>query len=300
MRFQQLTVFTLILFALSACLEAPNNAGGRNKKDQDIQRPGADSGTDNDLSDTLRSHAFRGSNSEQYTMAALREFILGNTANGYPDNVFEIPNRQLHDMDDRTVVYVSPGPNKDCGLLADDNAPSIGKRIADCKEKFKNLANARLWNGNANGIAGEGNWILVLKKGDRHIWMDETTNLIWTDNIKEDTWPNASGSEVDVTTAVCNNEFLAQDVADENTDFFAGLTPDEIKLRLPTRNDFLQADLNGARFVLDDLENKLYWTANYISDNQEAWVINQKEGILGKRPINAGEISVRCLGIVLK
>lgn len=299
MRYQTLTLFIIAIFSLSACLEAPNNSGGR--ENNNPQRPGINTGEgESDLSPYLRSQTFRDRGTSQYTINNLRKFLIDNSANAYPDNIFGIPDRQAHDIDEQTINYVSSGNNTDCGLLADDNSPNIQKRIADCKEKFKSNPDARYWEGKRNGLSGEGNWVLVLKKGDRHIWLDESTNLVWTDNITEATWPIASGSEVASTNAICHNDFLTQDVADENTDYFAGLTPDEIKLRLPTRNDFLLADINGARFVLDDLASKTYWSANYISDTNQAWTINQKDGILSKTSISATGISVRCVGIIIK
>lgn len=300
MKFQSL-MSLLLLVTLTSCLEAPNNAGGRQK--QERQTPNADGGNNDikgDLSKTTRSQAFRFKGTTQYSIDSIRDFVLDNTANVYPDNYRDIPNRDSHDQDAQSGRYSNRGLSTDCGLLPNDNEPSIGKRIQNCKETFANDPDARLWNGELNGISGEGNWILVMKKADRHFWLDETTGLIWTDNITEATWPNASGSQVAAKDAVCNNEFLVADVADTNTDYFGGITPDEIKLRLPTRNDFLQADLNGARFVLDDLENKTYWTANFIKDTLQAWTIRQDEGILGKSTISSPGLSVRCIGIILK
>ena len=297
-----LTLTTLfVAITLTSCLDAPNNPGGRDIKDPVVNRPGAGAGDlDEDLSAHIRSHAFRFRSTDQYSIKGIRDFVLKNTANGYPDNYRDIPERDSHDQDAQTTRYTNRGENKDCGLLPEDNEPSIGKRIDNCKEVFKSDPNARLWSGKINGISGEGNWILVLKKANRHIWLDVSTNLLWTDTITETTWPNASGSQVTSTNATCHNDFLAADVANSETDYFAGLTPDEVKLRLPTRNDFLQADLNGARFVLDGVAGKTYWSANFIKDTLEAWTIQQEDGILQKAAINATGISVRCVGIILK
>lgn len=297
MRLRTLTTLFTVM-TLTSCLEAPNNPNNRNILRTTPPATGGDAIT-GDISKNIRSHAFRFKGTTQYSVDGIREFVLKNSANVYPDNYRDIPNRDSHDQDAQSGRYTTRGLSIDCGLLDGDNAPNIGKRIADCKEKFKNDPDARLWNGKINGVSGEGNWELVMKKADRHIWKDVSTNIIWTDNITETTWPNASGSLVASTDAICNNDFLAADAANSNTDFFGGLTADEIKLRLPTRNDFLQADLNGARFVLDDID-KTYWTANFVKDTQEAWVIEQSEGILSKTGITSTGISVRCIGIIIK
>jgi hypothetical protein len=292
MRLQILTI--LIGLILSACYEVPNNA---DRKKQEPNRPAATGGeAEDDLSPYLRSHAFRTKNTNQYTIDGIRKYIAANGS--YPRTFHPIPNDRLTtDQERESTPYSRRQTN--CGILADDNAPSISKRMADCKNVYKDDLDGYLWNGKVKGIAGEGKWQLVMKKGNRHIWLDLSTNLLWTDLVTEATWENASGSQVNEADAICTNAYLSADAASSDTDFFMGLTAEEVSLRLPTRNDFLQADLNGARFVLSNVENKTYWTANYSSDDNMAWAIMQKDGILTKMTPSTLN-SVRCLGVIIK
>jgi len=293
MKLQSLMLFSL-LFAASSCLEVPDN-GDREK--QDRQTPGADGGgVTTDISKALRSHAFRYKGTAQQTIDGIREYVATN--NAYPSNFSAVPDRQVHDSDRESTRYARR--NKNCGtndLIGAD--PSITKRMANCKTVYKDDVNAYLWNGKLNGISGEGNWQLVVKKGDRHVWIDLSTNLVWTELVTEANWTNASGSQANEADSICSQTFLENDANDTNTDLFMGLTADEINLRLPTRNDFLQADLNGARFVLGNLENKVYWSANYSYDDNMAWAIDFSTGVLAK-VINTANLSVRCIGVITK
>lgn len=293
MRLQLLTLLSLVL--LIGCLEVPDNADRETKDPPD--RPavtGEDLG--DDLSAYIRSQAFRNKNTKQYSIEGIRKYVAANGA--FPKTFHPVPNDRLTtDMREETTPYSRRQTN--CGLLPNDNEPTIKKRMEDCAEVYKDDLDGYLWNGEVKGISGEGKWQLVMKKGDRHIWLDHTTQLIWTDLITEATWEMASGSQINAADAKCTNTYLAADVADETKDEFMGLTADEVFLRLPTRNDFLQADINGSRFVLSNIENKTYWTANYSSEDDRAWAIDQEDGILMKMTATTTN-SVRCVGVITK
>jgi hypothetical protein len=292
MRLQLLTLLSLVLF--TSCFQVADNSDRERK---DPQRPPiTEEDGEDDLSPYLRSHAFRTKNTNQYSIQGIRKYVAANGA--FPKTFHPVPNDRLTtDMAQETTPYSRRQSN--CGILAEDNAPTIAKRIADCKKVYKDDLDGYLWNGKVKGISGEGKWQLVMKKGDRHLWIDLSTQLLWTDLITEASWENASGSQVNEADAICSNAYLAEDANSEDTDFFMGLTADEVYLRLPTRNDFLQADLNGSRFVLGNIENKTYWTANYSSDDDLAWAIMMKDGILTKMTPSTTN-SVRCIGVIIK
>lgn len=293
MRLQLLTLLSLVL--LAGCLEVPDNAD-RETKDPPDRRPVTGEDLDNDLSAYIRSQAFRTKNTKQYSIAGIRKYVAANGT--FPKTFHPVPNDRLTtDMREETTPYSRRQTN--CGLLPNENEPTIKKRMEDCAEVYKEDLDGYLWNGEVKGISGEGKWQLVMKKGDRHIWLDHTTQLIWSDLITEATWEMASGSQINAADAKCTNTYLAADVADETKDEFMGLTADEVFLRLPTRNDFLQADLNGSRFVLGNTENKTYWSANYSSEDDRAWAIDQEDGILMKMPPTTTN-SVRCVGVITK
>ena len=72
-----------------------------------------------------------------------------------------------------------------------------------------------------------------------------------------------------------------------------------VKWRLPNREEFLQADINGARSVLVDSGSNL-WTASFdkqFGGEYKAWAINHKDGILASTLIDE-ELDVRCVGVV--
>jgi hypothetical protein len=80
-------------------------------------------------------------------------------------------------------------------------------------------------------------------------------------------------------------------------DLLASIGLPNIKWRLPTRNDYLQADLNGIRFVLKTA-NSPFWTAtmNSASTNRsEAWTYNQSQRTIEKVAMTDLR-QVRCIG----
>ena len=73
----------------------------------------------------------------------------------------------------------------------------------------------------------------------------------------------------------------------------------QVKWRLPTRNDFLQADLDGLRFVMKKENETLgLWTSTIRGASQkrsEAWVYHSLEGTLSADDLDT-EHAVRCVG----
>ena len=157
--------------------------------------------------------------------------------------------------------------------------------MIDCKTKNPKTYK---WLAKTNGISGEGDWQLVMKSQKIIIWQDLTTGLIWSDQLADSfSWTIASGN--DTQNSPCGTE--------NNSNALSNFGAQEISWRLPTRNDFLMADINGARFVLSNNKAK-YWTASAINE-QQAWAIEQDSGILSASDAENTHL-VRCVGTALK
>jgi hypothetical protein len=177
----------------------------------------------------------------------------------------------------------------------------IDSRISDCLEKNKEKSS---WEGNNYGAAGEGLWKLVTRTAEgSETWLDARTGMVWSDLIKKENissfnWCQASGNDQDNTSELeINCRTLGDLVSLCNGSELAGLSG-KVKWRLPTRNDFLQADLNGLRFVLKKENENGLWTATMRANSEgrkEAWVYHSSEGILQAVTLSEAR-QVRCIG----
>ncbi len=172
-------------------------------------------------------------------------------------------------------------------------------RIADCAEKNPQHFQ---WNGAELGIAGEGRWRLVLRDATgREVWQDVGTGYVWSDVLSSThNWCQASGNDESALLAGgidCNE--LRGGVSRCEGASLHGIPASEMSWRLPTRGDYLQADLNGLRAVLPRLD-QAHWTATVNGANREhAWSITPALGVLTSAP-RSQPLSVRCLGRALK
>ncbi|WP_408095465.1 hypothetical protein ACJVC5_10515 [Peredibacter sp. HCB2-198] len=192
-------------------------------------------------------------------------------------------------------------PKTVCGATGTFNG--INARIADCAQK--NGA-AAIWEGPRYGSSGEGTWQLVaLLDSTKEIWMDVRTGMVWSDTIKnmesgaiEFNWCKAAGTETlptPTSSIDCNAEAAGEKVC---TNLIYDEIGTQIEWRLPTRNDFLQADLDGLRFVLKKETSNGLWTATIKAGStgrSEAWIYQSSNGTL-----ISGELTttrqVKCIG----
>jgi hypothetical protein len=215
--------------------------------------------------------------------------------NGYSD----IP--RVAEADDgrgsETPVVRAVRPPSECGL--ESTLETLAARIRDCATKNPNHFE---WKGSVSGNTGEGNWKLVARSSSaKEIWLDETTGMIWSDIVSTSSnWCQASGNDespLAPATVDCN-AIGAGDSRCSGASLL-GIPASEISWRLPTRADLLQADLNGARFVLPRTDS-IIWSATINGLNRDqAWAQIMTTGILSlaNRDTN---LSVRCLGRRLK
>lgn len=293
---KQSVIFLLLGALLSSCgaFDAASNSdrkkdddgAGRDGEPQDNPAPQTRFASAEEMRFALNTQMFRDRGTDIYKYAQERDFFLENQL---PATLHPVPDKQFHDMDARTT---RPNDAVDCGLDIAGSA-TIDRRIADCIDKNEDNPAAYSWDGEENGISGESDWQLVAHKNGRSVWMDIATGLLWSPPIAANTWERASGN-VSEAEQVCN--------AANDNDFFLGIALEEASWRLPTRNDYLQADLNGSRYVLSiapEGDDQVYWTANYISGESKAWAIQHNTGILEKRSEDS-PAAIRCVGNVVK
>lgn len=218
-----------------------------------------------------------------------RDEIRNVTANTLPSGYRLVPSIVLDNegvSGSNVQTRTSLGrPTVNCGIAANT---TIGQRIADCQNLNQTKAT---WN-STSGIAGESSWRLVQKNNTQETWQDTRTGFLWSDIVATTNWCNAAGNSSSEDSSV-NCQVIAQGSA------CVGKTLNDmngVTWRLPTRNDYLQADLNGFRFVMKDVTVG-FWTATISaqSSRNEAWVYVQSQGTLEKELLTENR-QVRCVG----
>ncbi len=200
----------------------------------------------------------------------------------------------------------------DCGTTG-----SVEERIANCADEdsdstVKNGDDAT-WDGSKKSNTAHGTWRLVTRSGvNSEVWRDERTGLLWSARIVSGdlvsggtTWCQAAGNN-EAANGICNNitnqpnlanprsicgegaengitrsEALAGE--DWDTGVYhvkkggIGLNEGGVNWYLPSREDYMQAYVNGMGYVLPDLlddafGSTYYWTSSVISGNLDnAW-----------------------------
>lgn len=267
-----LSLITL-LFCVS-CMEAADNPVPKAKEGD--KKPESETKTPAANAAVLNAHAFRVKGSTQITYEKMRQ----NISLGKESNYRTIPNPDKDN--DGNVDFADDFGPANCGT--ESSLGTVSARIANCASIFTEVKST--WNGELKGISGEGKFLLVMKNNSNLVWIDELTGMLWSNSIDKGNWNQASGNIADAST----DEFICNRIT--------GFTDGEVSWRLPTRSEFLQADINGARFVLP-LVSDTYWTATSVDKGLYAWAIEQSTGSL-KSTHKDTELSVRCIGHVIK
>ncbi len=271
MKLSTFMAYTIIGTIILSCTEAANNKREQNNiKRNTGNSPAATAG---EISKVQASYIYRNRGANQLTHEILQKNIKADSA---PDTIHLIPDSQV-DIDRQ--VSTATIPSKKCGNLT--NHSSIGERITHC-ERIN--GSESFWNGIKNGISGEGVWRLVFNDGREQVWLDVNTKTLWSPIIDKGNWQEASGYDIESDSYTCGNIKL--------------LPADQVRWRLPNRNEFLAADLNGARFVLKDID-ALLWTASSDNNQSLAWAIEQETGILSLKEKTSSQ-EIRCIGTILK
>lgn len=183
----------------------------------------------------------------------------------------------------------------DCGISI-DNKLTVAERVKDCKTKI-GQSSSTLWSALVNGISGEGNWFLVTYIEGKKVWQDSSTGLLWSDVVGTDTFAMALGRDpADLEKEIIS---LCSSLNDNINPALGKLPLSRVKWRLPNREEYLQADINGARSVLTDSGSNL-WTASFdkqFGGEYKAWSIDHKDGILASTLIDE-RLDVHCIGVV--
>jgi hypothetical protein len=279
----RLPVALVSLLSLASCLEAPKAERALPQVNAPLLAVSGQSAT--------RSQLHRDTGTEILTTAA-----EASAAGGLPVGYNDIPAVRASDDGRGPTTTVKPALHN---LTTCGNAVALGTvaaRAADCLSKNGPKAT---WLGRTSGNAGEGNWKLLLKTGTQEIWWDESTNLLWTDALSRAAgWCEASGNVEGSDTQGGVTCVRGNDREDICVNREIAIPGDEVNWRLPTRGDFLQADINGARFVLPSSDLQ-YWTATVDgTERNNAWTIVPATGVLASARRD-GAVAVRCVGRIL-
>ncbi len=191
-------------------------------------------------------------------------------------------------------------PTVICGITK----VSLKEKISDCSSASKNATKAT-WSGTLEAGSSEGTWNLVTlaekDSGDDtyEVWLDKRTNMVWSDIVvNEANWCGASGSQNEVSDNVGEDCLNTGNGKSFCTNLHLAELP-IVKWRLPTRHDYLQADLDGIRFVLKQNSGALtFWTATTSTDvvkRDKAWTYDMTNGKLASEAMNSKR-HVRCIG----
>lgn len=298
MKKQNSLLFSLaFLCLLTSCEDVSSNR--RLGQNRNPERSAPEVGAEG--SENLRSHIHREKGSSILSYAEEIQKVLGR-------DLPEISYRIIPSMekdDEGSLKNTSPveelgRPSSNCGR--GDGFSGIDARITDCYQKNGSKA---LWEGYRYGAAGESTWKLVTKNGSgKEVWLDSRTGMVWSyihsneENKKLFNWCMASGNDENNSTHVlvdCNDVGAGESICANEVLEEVGT---QVKWRLPTRNDYLQADINGLRSVFIKEGDQGLWTATIRANSDgrsEAWVYNTQEGTLSGASLTS-EHYVRCIG----
>ena len=252
-------------------------------------------GQEGNLNLLINSHLHRNRGINMLSSLAEIELILGaNLPSGYRT----IPDIRTDDegTDNGNIITVSAKgrPTAACGV--GEAFRGIDARITDCFGKNGEAAN---WNGTLFGAAGESFWSLVsLTNSGKEIWLDRRTGLVWSDINSSANWCKATGNAQDSSLSPTINCDVEGESSNVCSNALNDTTQANIRWRLPTRNDYLQADLNGLRFVLKTGNTIGSWTATLRAASEsrsEAWVYHFNDGTLSAQDMLSLR-EVRCIG----
>lgn len=209
------------------------------------------------------------------------------------------PFRKIPKITD-TDLLGSPNdrPTKDCGTNSAHNTLLL--KVEDCDAQ--NTTEAKKV-GHQFGNSGEGNWFLVVRTSTgKEVWYDQRTQMLWSDNLgKADNWCKASGNTENVSGVIdCDSDnSLSDDLCGDNTTAYKeakGNLEALVTWRLPTRSDWLTADINGLKFAISDSDTD-YWSATGSQrDLAKAWIYNAHTGLSMIDSRSKNDYSVRCIG----
>jgi len=282
MKFQHLTAFCILILSVGGC-----NDVSTNRKMGTAQPPQAV---------TADSLIVSGIHREQGKPAV--SYADEIKADGKPANTRFIPDNRLDDdgADGENATFALR-PSVECGL---GRSVSLINKIKDCVDKNADRA---FWSGKVNGSSAETDWKLVMLSivgtTKTEIWYDTRTKMLWSDIVSTTAnWCKASGSDQpssDLVSIECNNL-----IGNERTCVnYSHAEMPNVHWRLPSRVDYLQADIDGIRFVLRRSADT-FWTATTSTfklgeKRENAWTYDLETGNFVAVKMSEAR-SVRCIG----
>jgi hypothetical protein len=285
MRFQPLTLLALCALFLVACNDdVPSNRYNPTKEPQVADKENV----------TVYSgiHRERGTAPITYNSEILTN-SEGAKVRAIPDIRFDDEGGDEKNVTTRTFRV---RPDQLCGTVI---KASLKDKIADC---LKMNGEKSSWNGTIDAGSAESLWVLVTlaenSAGENYeVWMDMRTRMLWSDLVTaEGNWCQASGSILPASEHVGEDCAITGKGASLCTNYNPAELP-KVSWRLPTRHDYLQADIDGIRFVLLPGTNT-FWTATASSDvkaRDKAWSYNMRNGTLVAELMSTTR-HVRCIG----
>lgn len=245
------------------------------------------------LNDHLNSTQTRDKGTEQISIFA--EIV--NAQNGtMPGNYHQVVD-PINDVESLSVAWLRPAV--DCGV--DVALDTVNKKVDDCIEKNGPSAT---WAAEFHGINGEVDWELVVKIGNNEVWRDSQTQLLWSSDMGAANWCRAAGDDHELSSNTVSLTVKCKEInRGENFCLNDAIGADakgrleNIAWRLPSRSDFMRADVNGIRNPFSFNNNFFYWTTTSFSmDKIYSFVYGFKFGDMEKRLKSDGQIHVRCVG----
>lgn len=287
MSFQTVTVLFLALTTLVGCGEDVSKNKSKRPTAGERSTPQATADTGLVSSQIARLRGF--------SVISYTQEINFTVTNSLPTAYMPVPDMFLNDegLDGKNVITLGSigRPTVACGIGA--TFGGINGRVSDCSTKNKDKA---VWNGMLYGANGEATWNLVgLTESSKEYWQDLRTGMIWTDVTATGNWCEASGNQQSTGIVNCETVGNAQSICSGANINGIG---ENIRWRLPTRGDYLQADLDGIRFVMKPGTASGSWTATMQAASTErvmAWVYQFSDGTLSAAELTSVR-NVRCIG----
>jgi hypothetical protein len=158
-------------------------------------------------------------------------------------------------------------------VVCGTSQPTVEERVADCKDKNPGA----YWDNKVHAKTGSGSWSLVTFNGTHQVWRDNITRYLWSDRLGVTNWCQAAGVSgggpfaEDDPSDYCDNSTYQNQVTPESlcTEAAGLSTPSSydsmkggmratatptspaVRWRLPAKQDFDWAAMNGALLVLN-------------------------------------------------
>ncbi|HLE01069.1 MAG TPA: hypothetical protein VJB59_12450 [Bdellovibrionota bacterium] len=205
-----------------------------------------------------------------------------------PQGYREIP---VLALDDESLYTKHTSTGRVCGTAEG----SIESRIADCAEE---------WDGAVNTAGPAAKWKLVTRTADLdEVWLDSRTGLLWSDRLgaAATNFCNASGSNEDLSgiPGLANCSGIPGWCDSASMVRYRGNLTSGVYWRLPTNFDWLQAEIDGVRFVLPRMADlSTYWSSSFVDEVGSTRVrfFSGTTGSISNAVAAIEQHSVRCVG----